>query len=148
MPDRQVLPVPVDVAVPIERTSQAGALELGGGLSELLVVELGGIGALSGETVTQPPAGRDEKRPRVPAGRQSGVEAHKPAAHVRFDLGLGPAGLLEIADVELLVAADLREDLGRSRAPGGVYGTPSSPTAANMSGRVNADAAAIGEPQS
>lgn len=79
---------------------------------------------------------------------EAGVEAGEPAADVRFDLRLGAAGGLEVADVELLLASDAREAVGGAGASLGAYGTLSSPTAVKTSGRSRALFAAIGEPQS
>jgi hypothetical protein len=113
----EVFPVPVHVAVPGQRSAHAGPLELPGVHVEVVLAEPGGRPA-GGEAVAEGSAGADEVRVGCPGrrhgvGGQGGVEAGEPAAHVGFDLGLRATRLLEVGDVELLVAAHSREDLTR-----------------------------------
>ena len=81
--------------------------------------------------------------------RRGEHEAAQPVAHVGFDLGLGPAGLLEVLDVELLVAGDRPHHRAwDASSDGGENGTDSPATAVNTSGRSSAEFQAIGAPQS
>jgi hypothetical protein len=57
----------------------------------------------------------------------------------RLDLCLGPAGLLKVADVELLLSAHLREDLAGPRPAARGIRTLSSPTARKTSGLTRAE---------
>lgn len=126
----QILPVPVHRAVAVQGTGQARALELARVDVEIVLGEPGRE-AVGGEAVAEPAAGCDEVGvgigPRAGGhevrvglghgvGGERGIETGQPAADVRFDLALGPARLLEVGDVELLLPAEPREHLAGAGA--------------------------------
>ena len=106
----EVLPVAVDVAVAVERAAQPAVLELARVHVEVGVGEPGGHRVGAAEAVLH--AGARGIVAIVPfdeigrrgVARAAEHEAEQPVAHVGLDLGLGPARLLEVLDVELLVA--------------------------------------------
>nr|AWS27290.1 FunU2 [Streptosporangium sp. KD35] len=122
VPRSEVFPVPVHVPITVECRAHAGAFELSGVDVQVVLVEPERQRA-GGEPLAERAAAGGEMRVGHAGGGhrvagERGVEPGQPAADVRFDLGLGPAGLLEVADVELLLAAHPGEDLaGPGPAP-------------------------------
>ena len=150
----EILPVAVDVAVPVERTAKAGVLELA---RVHIEIDLGQpVGHRVGvvEAILHLGAVGDRRHGALRRVGRRGVsrggvhEAAQPPAHVGLDLGLGPPRLLEVLDVELLVAGHRPHRGERPISDGGEYGTERPATAVNTSGRSRAEVQAIGAPQS
>jgi hypothetical protein len=101
VPGGEVLPVAVDVAVAVERSGQAGPFEFGDVEVQVIRGKPAGQGVV-GEVVGHAPARGDDERGRgVRLAGECRVDPAEPGADVGFDLGLGAAGALEVADVEL-----------------------------------------------
>ena len=115
-----IVPVLIHAPVTVQRRGESGPLEFRDGPLEVLAAQPAWR-LVATELIAHRAAARDQE-PGRGAGRgaargQRGVEAGEPAAHVRLDLGLGPAGLLEVGDVELGVAGHRRERLTRANRP-------------------------------
>jgi hypothetical protein len=110
LPERgEVLPVAVDVAVPVERAAEPGVLELTGVHVEIGLGQPVGhrVGVVEAIAHLGAPGDRRHRADRGVGWRgvaRCGVhEPAEPAAHVGLDLGLGAPRFLEVLDVELLV---------------------------------------------
>jgi hypothetical protein len=122
VPCGEVLPVPVNVAVAVEGSGQPGAFELGRVEVQVGFGEPAGRRA-GGELVGELAAGRDDEGVTVGGlAGEGGVDSREPGADVGFDLGLGPAGRLEVGDVELPRAADPGVGVGGPVAAAGGVG--------------------------
>ncbi len=118
---RQVLPVAIDVAVAVEPAGEPGVLELGCVHVEVVVGQPRRHRVGVGEAIADQGAVGD-RRHRATRWRRSitgrrEVEAEQPPTHVLVELALGPAGLLEVLDVELLGAGHQPEGVGRAGVP-------------------------------